>query len=90
MVALGNDGAGILPPTIGVNPAKRRIVRPREEILQRDFVRLGSVEDKDPAYGIISSQSDRPSPGSAGSALATIRTASARARSRIAVGTSGA
>jgi len=90
MVATGRDQPGILLPAIGMNPAERCVLRPRAEIVERYFLRPRAVEKKYPAYGIISNQSDSPAPGFSGAALAAIRTASARARSRIASGTSGA
>lgn len=63
MVAARGDGAGILAPAIGVNPAKGRVVRAGAEILQRDLIGLAAIEEIDPAYGSSSSQRESPAPG---------------------------
>jgi hypothetical protein len=63
MIAAERHGAGILPPAIGMDPTERGILCPRAKSVQRDFMRLAAVDEEDPAYGAISSQSDKPAPG---------------------------
>ncbi len=87
MVAAGDDAVRILTPAIHMDPAESRMIRLRAKLVERDFARSVAIIDEHPAHRGISSHSDSPSPGASGGASAGMRTASARARSRIAGGT---